>query len=232
MDTEEQLREQLVACMLELQAHELNRGSSGNASARIGEGILITPSAVQPAALRARDIVRMDPEGVQRQSAGRPSSEWRMHAMIYAERPDAGAIVHCHSRYASALACCHRAIPAFHYMVAIAGGDEIRCAPYATFGSAELARSALVALEGCRACLLANHGQITLGRTVQEALLLAVEIEELAAQYWACLAIGGAKLLDRAEMRRVLDRFADYRRPLNAESTAQTDRDSQDETRA
>jgi len=133
-----------------------------------------------------------------------------MHAAIYEARPEAGAIVHCHSRHATALACCGLGIPAFHYMVAVAGGDSIRCAPYALFGSAELAAHAVAALAGRRACLLANHGQIALGATLEQALGLAVEVEELAAQFTLARSLGEPRLLDEAEMRAVLERFRSY----------------------
>jgi L-fuculose-phosphate aldolase len=142
-----------------------------------------------------------------------PSSEWRMHAAIYRQRPETGAIVHCHSRYATALACSARDIPPFHYMIAVAGGSDLRCAPYALFGSEELACNALQALRDRSACLLANHGQLALGQSVMQALNLAIEIEELAAQYWAALAIGTPRLLDDAQMHAVLERFRGYGQP-------------------
>jgi L-fuculose-phosphate aldolase len=152
----------------------------------------------------------MDLDGRVLAGSLRPSSEWRMHAGIYRARPDAQAIVHCHSRHATALACCGRDIPAFHYMVAVAGGESIRCAPYAPFGTQELADVALVALGGRKACLLANHGQLTLGTTLAAAMALAQEVEELAAQYAAALAIGEVRVLDELQMREVIARFADY----------------------
>jgi L-fuculose-phosphate aldolase len=136
-----------------------------------------------------------------------------MHAAIYAAHPDAAAIVHCHSRHATALACCGRGIPAFHYMVAVAGGEDVRCAPYALFGSEELARHAVSALEGRRACLLGNHGQIATGRSLESALSLAIEVEELAAQYLLALSAGGPRHLDDEQMREVMERFAGYGQP-------------------
>lgn len=142
-----------------------------------------------------------------------PSSEWRMHAAIYAAHPEADAIVHCHSRHATALACCGRGIPAFHYMVAVAGGDSIRCAPYALFGSEELAQHAVAALDGRRACLLGNHGQIATGATLEAALSLAIEVEELAAQYLLALMAGEPRCLNEREMRAVTERFAGYGQP-------------------
>ena len=140
----------------------------------------------------------------------KPSSEWRFHRDIYLARPDAGAIVHTHSRYATALACTEQGIPAFHYMVAVAGGADIRCAPYATFGSQLLSDHAVKALEERRACLLANHGVIALGADAETALSLASEVENLAAQYCAALSVGVPSLLDQSEMDRVLEKFRTY----------------------
>ncbi|MGA9368529.1 MAG: class II aldolase/adducin family protein, partial [Steroidobacteraceae bacterium] len=142
----------------------------------------------------------------------RPSSEWRFHRDIMAARPEVGAIVHAHSRHATALACTGRGIPAFHYMVAVAGGEDIRCAPYHTFGTQELSDAALTALEGRKACLLGHHGSIALGDDLHAALRLAGEVESLAAQYCAALALGDVGLLDTAEMRRVVEKFRSYGR--------------------
>ncbi len=200
----------LVDCMRRVAAAGLTRGSSGNASSRTARGMRITPTGVPPERMGPDDTVEVDLSGRVLAGALRPSSEWPMHAAIYRARPDAQAIVHCHSRHATALACCGRDIPAFHYMVAVAGGDSIRCAPYALFGSAALAEHAVSALHGRRACLLGNHGQIALGETLEAALALAIEVEELAAQYGAALAIGEPRLLDDAQMREVIERFAGY----------------------
>jgi len=209
----------LVACMRSVAAHGLSQGTSGNASRRSERGMWITPTGMPPAAIATADIVELDLGGAIVAGRRRPSSEWPMHAAIYRARPDARAIVHCHSRHATALACCARGIPAFHYMVATAGGDSVRCAPYALFGSEALAASAIDALEGRKACLLANHGQIALGATPEAALALALEIEELAAQYCAALAIGEPRLLDAAAMREVLQRFEGYGQPHAAATT-------------
>jgi L-fuculose-phosphate aldolase len=203
----------LVDCMRSLASSGLSRGNSGNASVRSPAGMLITPSGVPPGAMSAQQTVAMTLDGQVMEGGAAPSSEWRMHAAIYRERPDTAAIVHCHSRHATALACCLREIPAFHYMVAAAGGDSIRCAPYAVFGSAELAAHAVAALRDRLACLLANHGQIALGSSLENALALAGEVEELAAQYGAALAIGGPRLLDGAAMTEVLLRFRNYGQP-------------------
>jgi L-fuculose-phosphate aldolase len=155
------------------------------------------------------DIVSMRFDGTWDAPEGRrPSSEWRFHRDILAARPEIGGVVHTHARYATVLACQRIEIPAFHYMVGIAGGATIRCAPYATFGTEELSDNALAALEGRKACLLANHGMIACGEDLAEALKIAVEVEALAAQYWHVLQLGKPKLLGKAEMRRVLDKFA------------------------
>ncbi|MDD3651257.1 class II aldolase/adducin family protein [Immundisolibacter sp.] len=188
----------------------LNRGTCGNVSARLPGGFLITPTGIAYDALEPADLVRLDGHGVAAPGQLKPSSEWRFHRDIYAARPDIAAIVHTHSRYASALACQRRDLPAFHYMVAAAGGDNVRCAQYATFGSAELSANALLALDGRHACLLANHGLIATGASLPAALDLAEEIESLAAQYCAALASGTPVLLDAAEMARVLEQFKTY----------------------
>ena len=146
-----------------------------------------------------------------------PSSEWRFHRDLYAARADAGGMAHCHSPHATALACTRRGIPAFHYMVAAAGGADVRCADYATFGSEELSRNALAALVGRRACLLANHGQLALGATVEAAFELAAEVEMLARQYLLALNAGPV-LLDDPEMARVLEKFRTYGRPAVSDS--------------
>lgn len=188
----------------------LNRGTSGNLSARLPGGFLITPTGIPYDALTAADVVRLDARGVAAPGQLKPSSEWRFHCDIYAARPQVGAIVHTHSRYASALACQRRELPAFHYMVAAAGGDSVRCADYATFGTAQLSANALAALEGRHACLLANHGVIATGAHLAGALALAEEIESLATQYCAALATGTPVLLDAAEMARVVAQFEGY----------------------
>ncbi len=188
----------------------INQGSSGNVSARAGKGFVITPSALPYDCMTTDDIVFVDLDGTPR-GALRPSSEWRFHRDIYAARPDAAAVVHTHAVHATALACLHRPIPRFHYMVAMAGGDDIRCAPYATYGTQDLSDHALVALDGRKACLLANHGMIALGADLDAALALTVEVETLASQYLAALQVGTPKLLTRRQMAEVIERFADYR---------------------
>jgi L-fuculose-phosphate aldolase len=156
------------------------------------------------------DIVFMRANGTVAPGQREPSSEWRFHRAIFEARPEVGAVVHTHAMFATTLACLGREIPAFHYMVAMAGGDSIRCAPYATFGTQALADHAVKALEGRKACLLANHGMIVVGETLNRALALAVDVETLAAQYWRALQIGDPVILPKAEMRAVLEKFKSY----------------------
>jgi L-fuculose-phosphate aldolase len=203
------LRRAIIETAQGMNAAGINQGTSGNVSARAGGGILITPSGVSYEAMKPADLVEMDLDGTWRCEipSRRPSSEWRFHLDILRAREDFGAVVHSHPIHATALACQRRPIPAFHYMVAVAGGSSIRCAPYATFGTAALSKHALKALEGRSACLLANHGMIAAGRDLDAALALAVEVEALAAQYCQALQLGRPKLLSDAEMARVLTRM-------------------------
>jgi len=206
------LREKIIAVALEMNARGLNRGKSGNVSTRIDAGFLVTPTGLAYESMRPEDVVAMTQDGASRGSR-LPSSEWRFHRDIYAARAEVGAIVHAHSPFATALACLGRNIPAFHYMIAVAGGSDIRCAPYATFGTQELSDGALRALEGRKACLLANHGMIAAGGTLADALALAVEVEGLAEQYWRALQIGEPKVLPDLEMAVVLEKFRTYGQP-------------------
>lgn len=206
---ERALRAEIIATAAAMNARGLNRGTSGNVSARCDDGFLVTPSGLAYEATRSEDIVAMTLDGDAR-GALPPSSEWRFHRDIYAARPEVGAIVHAHSPFATTLACLGREVPAFHYMIAVAGGKSIRCAPYATFGTQQLSVHALDALEGRKACLLANHGMIAVGSSLDGALALAVEVEALAEQYWRALQIGPPNLLSDAEMDVVLAKFATY----------------------
>jgi L-fuculose-phosphate aldolase len=208
----QELREALVCGCLELARRGLTHGTSGNISLRHGErGFLVSPTGMPYDALAAEDIPLVGFDG-RWFGSRRPSSEWRFHRDILAARAEIGAIVHTHSTHATALASTGRGIPAFHYMVAAAGGTDIRCAPYRTFGTQALSDVAVRALEGRRACLLANHGVIALGAGLDAALALAGEVEDLARKYCAALALGDVCLLDEAEMRRVLEKFATYGR--------------------
>jgi L-fuculose-phosphate aldolase len=204
-------RDALIATARAMNDSGLNRGTSGNLSLRHDDGMLITPSGVPYDELRPEEIVHVDAHGTPRGGL-QPSSEWRFHHDIYHARPDARVVLHAHPVYCTALACLNRPIPAFHYMVAVAGGPDIRCARYATFGTQELSDHVLQALAGRRACLMANHGLLCIASTLPRAPDRALEIENLARTYLACLAVGEPVILDDAEMERVLRKFADYGR--------------------
>jgi len=207
--SEASLRRAVVIAARSINDVGLNPGKAGNVSVRVRGGFLITPSGVAYGRLRPERIVRMRMRG-DYEGRLKPSSEWRIHRDIYARRKEARAIVHVHSPYATALACARRGIPAFHYMVAVAGGDSIRCARYATFGTQRLSDNALAALEGRRACLLANHGVVAFGADLEAAFALAVEVEFLAMQYCLSLQFGGPSRLGAAEMQRVLRKIQSY----------------------
>jgi len=187
----------------------INQGTAGNASVRIAEGMLMTPSGVAYEHMKPGDVVVIDGQG-RAEGVGIPSSEWRIHFDIMKSREDVGAILHAHPPFCTALACLAMEIPAFHYMVAVAGGDSIRCAPYATFGTQALSDNALRALDGRSACLLANHGMICMAAGLDAALGLAVEVEALAQQYWRALQVGTPSVLPPEEMRTVLEKFRTY----------------------
>tara|TARA_R110000868_G_scaffold260119_1_gene518367 strand:- start:6046 stop:6702 length:657 start_codon:yes stop_codon:yes gene_type:complete len=207
---EDWLRQSVIDTALAMSRSGLSPQQSGNVSARFGEGFLITPTGMDYDDLLPEDIVAVALDGSMAAGQRIPSSEWHMHAGIYAVRAEAQAIVHAHSDYAVTLAVMGLSIPPFHYMVALLGGRDIRCAPYATFGSAELGRHAVVAIEGRKACLLAHHGQIAFGRDLDEALKLAHEVEILSGQYWRALQIGEPPLLADDEMDRVVVKFHGY----------------------
>lgn len=205
-----ELREVLVDTARAMNRAGLSRGTSGNLSARLDDGMLITPSAVPYEAMGPGDLVRMEADGAV-VGAGKPSTEWRLHAGVLRARPEVGAVLHAHPPFSTTLACLRQGIPAVHYMVAVAGGDTIPCAPYATFGTAALAEAAVDALTDRTACLLANHGLVTLGATPADALALAVEVEALAAVYWRALQAGEPVILTEEEMADVREAFHDYR---------------------
>jgi len=206
------LRAAVVHGCRELARLGLTHGTSGNISVRRSQRqFFVSPSGLAYDALKPEDIPMLDLDG-RWFGRRRPSSEWRFHRDILRSRADIGAVVHTHSAHATALACTGRGIPAFHYMVAVAGGVDIRCASYHTFGTEELSQAALAALEDRRACLLANHGVIACGVDLSQALTLAGEVENLAAQYSIALALGDVRILDEREMRRVLDKFQSYGR--------------------
>lgn len=227
VDPEREARATLIGCALQMNALGINQGKSGNVSLRCARGahagFLVTPSGLPYADTQPQDIAWMPLDAHDEADAEgpcAPSSEWRFHRDIYVRRADAHAIVHTHATHATALACLPRVqrdgIPAFHYMVAVAGGDTIRCARYQTFGTQALSDAALDALDGRRACLLANHGLIALGATLDAALALAVEVESLARMYTAALALGEPVVLPADEMARVLEKFRTYGQPRGA----------------
>ena len=207
-DTPE-LRQALIAHARKLTTSGLTRNTSGNLSHRVAGGFLVTPSGMDYDRLEPDDIVFVDFQG---QAKGRrlPSSEWHFHREILARRDEVSVVLHAHSPFATSIACLREGIPAFHYMVAVAGGADIRCAPYATFGTEELSHHAVAALDGRKACLLANHGQISLGSDFAAAHKLAVEVETLAEMYWRTRQIGTPIILDAAEMAIVLEKFRSY----------------------
>ena len=211
---EQEKRRDIIAACLWMNSSGLNQGTSGNISVRHGDTMLISPSGVPYEQLEPDDIVAMTLTGEYgsylASGANVPSSEWRFHLDIMRARPDVGAIVHTHSLYATVLGCARKDIPAVHYMIAAAGGPNIRCSTYATYGTAELSTAALAALEGRTCCVLANHGMIATGPNLAKAQWLAVELETIAKQYYLTLCIGGPVILDEAEIAHVQERFKSY----------------------
>lgn len=212
-----ELRHKLIATARRMVTSGLNRGTTGNLSVRAdapgktgaGHGFLITPSGMDYELLQPEDIVFMRLDGTY-SGQRKPSSEWRFHRDLYAARPEAGAVLHAHSSFATSLACLRRDIPSFHYMIARFGGDNLRCAHYATFGTQALSDAALLAMAGRRACLLANHGMLVFGHDLDQALALGSELETLCEQYWRACQLGTPVLLDATEMATVLEKFVRY----------------------
>ena len=202
-------REALLNSAQTLQARGLNQGTSGNVSVRQGDGFLITPSGMPIDEMNTNSMVEMNMLG-EPIGDGKPSSEWRFHRDIYKSKQEVGAVIHTHSMFATTLSCLRKDIPPFHYMIAVAGGDTIRCADYALFGTQALSDYAIKALSNRRACLLANHGMIAVGKTLQQALDIAVEIETLCEQYWRTLQIGQPHILCKQEMHEVFEQFKGY----------------------
>ena len=203
------LREEIIATCIRMNDLGINQGTSGNVSARTPDGFLITPSGIPYEETKPQQIVAMD---LERGYWGDwlPSSEWQMHLDIFRNRPEAQAVVHTHSTYATALSCLRIDVPAFHYMIGVTGGTSLRCAEYATFGTGALSDAMIKALDGRTACLLANHGQICFGPSLKKALWLAGEIETLCKQFFVASQHGEPIILDEAEMERVLGRFGTY----------------------
>ena len=202
-------REQLLKIAQKLITTGLNKGTSGNCSVRFEDSFLVTPSGMSVEDMTPASMVHMQFDGSYEQGKI-PSSEWRFHRDILQSRTDVNAIVHTHSMFATTLACLHKDIPPFHYMIAVVGGDTIRCAPYALFGSQALSDNALAALVDRKACLLANHGMIALGRDLDDSLAATVEVENLCEQYWRALQLGEPHILSEAEMRDVFQQFKGY----------------------
>jgi L-fuculose-phosphate aldolase len=202
-------RQSIIDACLRMTALGINQGTSGNISLRHEAGLLITPTSVPYETMQPEQIVYMGLDGLF-DPAQRPSSEWRFHLDILRARPDVNAVVHAHPIYCTILAIMGLEIPPIHYMVACAGGDTIRCAPYATFGTQELSAHAVKALDGRLACLLEHHGMIAVGPSLAKAMWLAVEVETLARQYHGCLQIGKPRLLPTREIENVRVRMAGY----------------------
>jgi L-fuculose-phosphate aldolase len=202
-------RQSIIDACLLMNVLGINQGTSGNISLRHGAGMLITPTSVPYQAMQPEQIVHMGLDG-SFDPAQRPSSEWRFHLDILRVRPEVNAVVHAHPPYSTILAIMGLEIPPVHYMIAVAGGDTIRCAPYATFGTQELSQHAVRALEDRMACLLEHHGMIAVGPSLSKAMWLAVEVEALARQYHGCLQIGEPRLLSKKEIKNVLGRIAGY----------------------
>ena len=210
--TEAEARQGIIEASREMNATGLNQGTSGNVSVRHGGTMLITPSATPYDRMQSEMIVAMPMEGEYGAWSGplKPSTEWRFHLDILRSRPEVGAVVHAHPPFCTTLAVTRRGIPACHYMIAAFGGTDVRCAPYATFGTAELSAHTLTALDGRTACLLANHGMIVCGPTLDRAMWLAVELETIARQYYQALLIGGPVLLSDAEIAEAAAKFGSY----------------------
>jgi L-fuculose-phosphate aldolase len=202
-------RQSIIDACLQMNQMGINQGTSGNISLRHGEGMLITPTGTPYEAMKPEQIVFMKLD-TPPDAGQRPSSEWRFHRDILRARPEVNAVVHAHPPYATIVAIMGKEIPPIHYMIACAGGDTIRCAPYATFGTEALSKHAVAALDGRSACLLAHHGMIAIGPSLARAMWLAVEVETLARQYHGCLQIGKPPLLSKAEIENVRTRMAGY----------------------
>ena len=203
------MRESLLTNFKKLADLGLNKGTSGNASVRTDKGFLVTPSGMNVDKMSAASMVEVDMTG-KTISAGKPSSEWRFHRDIYQAKPEVHGIVHTHSMFATTISCLRQDIPPFHYMIAVAGGKDIRCAEYALFGTQALSDAAIVALQDRKACLLANHGMIALGKTLDQAVSVATEVETLCEQYWRALQVGQPQILSDQEMADVFEQFKDY----------------------
>jgi len=204
----------LIEAALHLEQIGLNHGATGNCSCRDGDTYLITPSGIDTQNLSEDKVVRMDFAGNIINSIPnlKPSSEWRFHKDIMSQRKEVGAVVHTHSIYASTVSLFGDTLPPFHYMIAVAGGDSVRCAPYAMFGTQELSDNIIGALIDRKACLIANHGLVAIGDNLKEALQIAEEIEHLCQLYIEARKLGEPNLLSKKQMSEVIDRFQTYSR--------------------
>ena len=206
------LRSEIIKYSKMLNSKKLSALRSGNISLRYKNGFLITPSGKKYSSLKNKDIVFVSLEGRYNKEKGIPSSEWQFHQDIYKNKKDAEAIVHAHSTNATAVSTHKRGIPSFHYMVAMAGGNDIKCAKYATFGTRELSKNILNALKGRKACLISNHGQIAFEENLSKAFELAEEVENISLQYITSLKLGKPKILSINEMKKVLSKAKNYKR--------------------
>ncbi len=212
IEDEHSLRVKIISITEKMDSYGMNNGTSGNISARINGGMLITPSSIPYKDMGPNDLLEIDMKGnlmktALHKSSMKPSSEWRLHAEILNQRQEINSIVHCHSINAAALSCHAKEIPSFHYMVAVAGGENIRCSKYATFGTIELSKNAIKALEGRLACLLAQHGQVAIGKNLDNALKVAIEVENLCNIYIKSCQLGEPKRLSSLEMTNILRKF-------------------------
>ena len=211
-------RKQIIEFCLKLNSTNLSPLRSGNISLRAKEddkdGYLITPSGKKYDSLKSENIIFMglNEEAENNDSANKPSSEWRFHRDIYLNKKDAQAIVHAHSPHATAVSSHGKSVPPFHYMIALAGGEDIKCSEYATFGTKELSDNVINALTNRSACLMSNHGQVAFGKNLEEAFELAQEIENICQQYIIALKIGEPKILSFEEMKKVLDKAKNYKK--------------------
>ena len=204
--------EQVIKYAKMLNVKNLSALRSGNISVRYKNGFFITPSGVKYSQLQTEDVVFVSLDGKFDSLKQRPSSEWRIHKDIYVNKKEANAVVHAHSTHATAVSAHGKSIPAFHYMVALAGGDDIKCAEYATFGTEELSKNILEALDKRKACLMSNHGQVVFDTNLEKAFELAEEIENICHQYINTLKIGIPKILSNNEMKKVLEKVKDYKK--------------------
>lgn len=210
-ETELQKRESIIEHCLEMNRSGINQGTSGNISIRHEDGLLITPTSMPYESIKPSDIVLLDAKG-ESQGPYRPSSEWQFHKDILDARPEVNSVVHAHPTYCTVLAIMGREIPPIHYMLSVFGGPNIRCAPYAIYGSKELSDHAVDALEDRKACLLDHHGMIAVGTSLPQAMWLAVELETVARQHHGCLQLGDPPLLSEQQIQDVMDKIAGYGR--------------------